>query len=80
MPPIISRRATSSGNQGDGIDGSFSVGVSATKSMVAFRSASPSSSHCCCYQHRYSGDVDVAYKDRDASDEDGDVEDVDGDA
>ncbi|KAG5531639.1 hypothetical protein RHGRI_026307 [Rhododendron griersonianum] len=48
--------------------------------MVAFQSASPSSSHCCCCQHRYSADVDAAYKDRDASNEDGDVEDVDADA
>ncbi|KAI8554887.1 hypothetical protein RHMOL_Rhmol05G0131700 [Rhododendron molle] len=47
--------------------------------MVAFQSASPSSSRCCCYQHRYSADVNAAYRDRDASDEDGDVEDVDGD-
>lgn len=55
------------------------MAAKATELMVVFQSASLLPRYCCC-QHHYSAVVDVAYSDKDASDEDGDAEDVNGDA
>ncbi|KAG5565694.1 hypothetical protein RHGRI_001567 [Rhododendron griersonianum] len=64
LTSVIGRRATSSGDEGGGIDGGFPVGVFVFLPLLLL-------------PNHYSADVDAAYRDKDASDEDGDVEDVD---
>ncbi|KAI8534203.1 hypothetical protein RHMOL_Rhmol10G0070800 [Rhododendron molle] len=68
LTSVIRRHATSSGGEGNKIDGGFLVDVSAFLPLLLLLLLLP---------NRYSADVDAAYRDMDASDEDGDVEDVD---